>query len=64
MEGLRLLLKAGLLYCDEEQVLNMVNEKLSHSSMNVAQQICWLAAGLVVSPPSFIKKVETYSVQQ
>ena len=60
MEGLRLLLKAGLLYCDEEQVLNMVNEKLSHSSMNVAQQICWLAAGLVVSPPSFIKKVETY----
>ena len=60
MQGLRLLLKAGLLYCDEEQVLSMVNEKLSHSSMNVAQQICWLAAGLVVSPPSFIEKVEPY----
>lgn len=60
LPGLNYLLRAALLHCDEEPFLKLVDKKLSCSSMNIAQCVYWLTAGLIVSPSSFIEKLETY----
>lgn len=60
LPGLNYLLRAALLHRDEEPFLKLVNRKLSYRSMNIAQHVYWLTAGLIVSPSSFIEKLETY----
>ncbi len=59
LSGLNYLLRAALLHCDEEPFLKLVKRKLSYSSMDIAQRVYWLTAGLIVSPSSFIEKLET-----
>ena len=60
LQGLNYLLRVALLHCDEEPFLKLVNRKLSYPSMNIAQHIYWLTVGLIVSPSSFIEKLEAY----
>ena len=60
LQGLNYLLRVALFHCDEEPFLKLVNRKLSRPSMNIAQRIYWLTAGLIVSPSSFIEKLGTY----
>ena len=60
LHGINYLLRTALLHCDEEPFLKLVNKKLSYTSMNIAQRVCWLAAGLIVSSSNFIEKLETY----
>lgn len=60
LQGLNYLLRVGLLHCHRKPFLDLINRKLSYTSMNVAQRIYWLTAGLVVSPSGFIEKVKTY----
>ena len=60
LQGLNYLLRLALFHCDEEPFLKLVHRKLSHPSMNIAQRIYWLTAGLIVSPSSFIEKLGAY----
>ena len=60
MQGLSFLLKAALLHCDRKLLLDLTHKKLSYSSMNIAQRVYWLTTGLVVSPASFIQRLERY----
>ncbi len=54
------LLWAALLHCEQEPFLELVDRKLSYSSMNVAQRVYWLVAGLFASPISYCEKLESY----
>ena len=60
LSGLRYLLKAALLHCKDTPLRELIEKKLGHRSMNVAQRIYWLTAGLLVSPGAYIKELETY----
>lgn len=60
MDELNYLLRAALLHSDESEFMSLVKKKLSFSSMNVAQCVYWLAAGLFVSPFDFKQKLQTY----
>ena len=60
IKELNQLLNVALLHCDKELFLKMLSKKLSCNSMNVAQRVYWLAAGLVTSPAKFHKNLEKY----
>ncbi len=53
LPGLRFLLIAAERHCPKELFIEIIKEKLKHTSMNVAQRVYWLAAGLVSSPQCF-----------
>ena len=56
------LLNTALLHCGEALFLELIHGKLAHRSMNVAQRICWLAIGFLVSPGSYRERLEAYVV--
>ena len=58
--SLSILLHAALLHCEKTSFLPLMNRKLAHRSMNVAQRVYWLAAGLLVSPNTYLEKLESY----
>ena len=60
LEVLAYLFKTALLHCEEAPLLELIDEKLAHRSMNVAQRICWLAIGFLVSPASYRERLEAY----
>lgn len=62
LDELVYLLKTAFLHCEEASFLELIHGKLVHSSMNVAQQICWLAIGFLVSPDSYRNRLEAYVV--
>ncbi len=53
LPGLRFLLIAAERHCPKELFIEITKEKLKHTSMNVAQRVYWLAAGLISSPQYF-----------
>ena len=55
IEDLDHLLRAAIQHADRASLEKLIDRKLSRSSMNVAQRVHWLAAGIIVSP-------ETYNV--
>ena len=60
LAALNYLLVAALLHCERAALLGLVEEKLARRSMNVAQRVCWLTAGLVGAPDSFTKRLERF----
>ena len=56
---LNVLLQAALLHCEKEAFEKLIERKLSLLSMNIPQRIYWLAAGFLVSPSSYRKKLQT-----
>ena len=60
LEGLSFLLQAALLHGDDAPILQLVRRKLAHRSMNVSQRVYWLAAGLLASPNTYQKELESY----
>lgn len=60
LQGLSYLLRVALLHCHRKPFLDLINKKLSYTSMNVAQRVYWLTAGLVVSPSGFTEEMKTY----
>lgn len=60
IKALRSLLVTTILRCDEKPFLEIVRKKLSYRSMDIAQRVHWLTAGLIVSPPSFYEDLEKY----
>ena len=62
LEELVYLLKIALLHCEEATLLKLIHGKLARRSMNVAQRICWLAIGFLVSPGSYRERLEAYVI--
>ena len=61
LRSLKYLIIATFLHCKETPLLKMIDRKLAHRSMNVAQRIYWLFAGLLASPNSYLKKLTSYT---
>ena len=57
---LRILLGAALLRIEVTQFLELIDRKLDRRSMNVAQRVHWLAAGLSASPTLYLNTLESY----
>ena len=60
LQILRILLGAALLQSEVTQILELIDKKLAHRSMNVAQRVHWLAAGLLASPDSYLGMLQSY----
>ena len=60
LPGLRHLLHAACLHCEEEQLAKLIQKKLAARSMNVAQRVYWLAAGLLVSPRTYAPTLDSF----
>ena len=60
LRDLGFLLKAASLHCEKGLLLDMVEKKLAFNSMTMAQRSYWLTAGLIVSPDSFLEKMDSY----
>ena len=57
---LNVLLTAALRHCEENAFVALIEHKLSLSSLDVAQRVYWLAAGLFASPARYRPKIEAY----
>ena len=53
IESLNHLLWGAILCADRAELQELIARKMTLKSMNVAQRVCWLAAGLMVSPAMF-----------
>lgn len=60
VETLEHLLTAAIIHADRSTLQNLVEDKLSRTSTNVAQHARWLAAGLIVSPDKYNQCVESF----
>ena len=60
LTSLRHLLVAACLCCKREALVKLINRKLGSRSMNVAQRVYWLSAGLIVCPARFVAQLESY----
>ena len=60
LASLRYLLVAACLCCEREALVELVDRKLASRSMNVAQRVYWLGAGLIVRPARFVARLESY----
>ncbi len=55
------LLLAARQHYDIEPLLELIERKLAHRDMNVAQRVHWLAAGLCIAPDSYIDRLDSYA---
>ena len=53
IEDLDHLLRAAIQHADRASLEKLIDRKLSRPSMNVAQRVHWLAAGIIVSPETY-----------
>ena len=60
IEALDNLLWAALQHTDRESLDEVIDGKLPRKSMNLAQRVHWLAAGLVVSPETYGQQLENF----
>ena len=54
------LLRATKKHCDHVAFLKLIDKKLSQKSMNVAQRVHWLVAGLCIDPKRYVERLELY----
>ncbi len=60
LDGLEVVLKSALLYCDKRELHVLIEEKLGKKSMTVGQTVYWLAAGLFLDPSQYRQRLEGY----
>ena len=60
LRSLDALLNAVLRYADRPAVLELIERKLNLRSMNVAQRVRWLAAGLIASPEDYMQTLADF----
>ena len=60
LDGLEVVLKSALLYCDKRELHALIEEKLGKKSMTVGQTVYWLAAGLFLDPSRYRHRLEGY----
>ncbi len=58
IEALDYLLWSALQHTDKSSIREVIEEKLSSKSMNTAQKVHWLAAGIVISPETYCHRLE------
>ena len=61
MESLEHLLKAAIQHADRTALQGLIDTKLSRRSMNDAQRVYWLAAGVIVSPEVYASLLKEFS---
>ena len=61
IQGLKDLLWAALQYADRVSLQELIDAKLSRKSMNDAQRVYWLAAGVIVSPEMYEDPLRKFS---
>ena len=61
LSSLNLLLSAARRHCEFEPLLELINKKHTHRSMNVAQRAQWLAAGLCIAPEKYVRQLDSYA---
>ncbi|MFT6046664.1 MAG: hypothetical protein ACI9WC_002371 [Arenicella sp.] len=54
------LLKAAIEYGDRASLLELITERLSLKSLDIAQHVYWLATGLIIASAQYESKVRTY----
>ena len=54
------LLKAAMCYADKQELLVLNEEKRNLRSMNVAQRVHWLAAGLTLAPEQYLEPLTNF----
>ncbi len=59
LETMDSLLWAALQHADRPALLEIIEAKLSRSSLNIAQRIHWLAAGVVMAPETYLEPLES-----
>ena len=62
LETLDRLLWIALAYPDRSRLLDLIEAKLSLQSMEVAQQVRWLAAGVVAAPETDTEQLEEFAL--
>lgn len=60
LPSLRNLLLAACQYCEREAFLELIERKLATRSMNVAQRVYWLGAGIILRSAQFLGRLESY----
>jgi hypothetical protein len=55
------LLKAALCHTDRQALLTLIEKKLSHSSMNMAQRVRWLASGMILMPEKYLQPLADFT---
>ena len=61
LSSLNHLLIAAFLHCEGLSLLKLLDRKLAHRSMNVAQRIYWLFVGLLAEPASYLERLASYT---
>ena len=61
MTDLSYLLWSALQHADRDSLLDLIERKLSRPSMDVAQRAHWLAAGLILSPMTYLERSEKFA---
>ena len=61
MTDLRYLLWSALRHADRGSFANLIERKLSRVSMDDAQRACWLTAGVLVSPKTWLRPLEEFA---
>ena len=61
LSSLNHLLRAAIRHCDVESLLELVEKKLTHRSMNVAQRVYWLVAGLSLAPETYVDALDLFA---
>ena len=61
MTDLCYLLWSAIRHADPAALLDLIADKLSRASMDVAQRAHWLAAGLILSPATYLEMVEAFA---
>ena len=64
MTDLAYLIWSAIRHADPASLLDLIARKLSRVSMDVAQQAHWLAAGLILSPETYLKLAEEFAVRR
>ncbi|MYB34330.1 MAG: hypothetical protein F4X92_04260 [Gammaproteobacteria bacterium] len=60
LELLYAMLISAMKYLEMDTLRTQIEDKLNLSSMNAPQRVCWLVAGLVVSPEFFEKRLTEF----
>ncbi len=61
LNSLDKLLIAALRYADRKSLLALIEEKLYLRSMDIAQRVRWLAAGLIVAPDKYLEPITAFT---
>ncbi len=61
LSSLNHLLLAARHHCEVESLLEVINRKHNHRSMNVAQRVHWLVAGLCIAPETYVDRLDSYA---